>query len=143
MLRLLARIIHVGCRLSDFPRGALTRSSPLTAASVVMVDIGFLLEDRVGLVRPRVACLHPPRYAPPAITDRLRTPSQAASVGHHADTISRHRQASRPRNALPYGVPSGRDFAASQSQVSPAGQALPCFYTPITPRRRERSGLTE
>ena len=61
MLRLLARIIHVGCRLSDFPRGALTRSSPLTAASVVMVDIGFLLEDRVGLVRPRVACLHSPR----------------------------------------------------------------------------------
>ncbi len=68
----------------------------------------------------------------------------AARVGHHADTIGGHGQATGPRSTLHLrSAFQAGDLEPSQVQVSPAGQALPCFYSPIRPRRGERSGLTE
>lgn len=66
----------------------------------------------------------------------------AARVSHHADTVGRHGQTRRPRSTLHLrSAFQLGELGTSQSQVSPAVQALPCFYAPITPRRRERSGL--
>ena len=72
-----------------------------------------------------------------------QTGGDAARVGHHADTITGHGQAGGPRSTLHLrSAFHVGDLESSQTQVSPAGQALPCFYAPITPEPRERSGLT-
>jgi hypothetical protein len=66
----------------------------------------------------------------------------AARMGHHADTIGGHGQAGRPRSTLHLrSAFRFGDLESSQTQVSLAGQALPCFHAPITPESRERSGL--
>lgn len=68
--------------------------------------------------------------------------SEAARMGHHAGTITGHGRACRPRSAL--HLPSAFLLGLlepSQVQLPPAQQALRCFYSPITPPRRERSGL--
>ena len=65
-----------------------------------------------------------------------------ARVGDHADTIGGHQQAGRPRSTLHLrSAFQFENLETSQSQVSLTGQALPFFYTPTTPQRRERSGL--
>jgi len=71
-----------------------------------------------------------------------QTQRDAARVRHHADTIGSHRQAGRPRSTLHLRSAFRlRVLEPSQVQESQAGQALPCFYTPISPPSRERSGL--
>ena len=55
----------------------------------------------------------------------------AARVRHHPDTITRHHQASRPRSTLHLrsAFHLGQ-LGTSQSQVAPAGQALPHVHAP-------------
>src|SRR4051794_28118483 len=68
--------------------------------------------------------------------------SDAACVGDHADTIGRYGQTGRPRSML--HLPSASLLGLlelSQVQVSPAQQALRCFYTLFRDAPRERSGL--
>jgi hypothetical protein len=65
-------------------------------------------------------------------------------VSHHADTISGHGQASRPRSTLHLRSAFQLGYLEpSQVQESRVGTALPCFYTPISPPSRERSGLAD
>jgi len=65
-----------------------------------------------------------------------------ARVSYHADTITGHGQAGGPRSTLHLRSAFHLELLGlSQEQESQAGQALPCFYTPITPTGRERSGL--
>ena len=71
-----------------------------------------------------------------------QTKPDTPRVGHHADTVTGHGQPTGPRSTLHLrSAFQAGDLEPSQVQVSPAGQALPCFYAPITPRHRERSGL--
>ena len=76
--------------------------------------------------------------------DPIGQKPQASTTGmsHHAGTTARYRQPSRPqstvhlRSAFPL-----EKLETSQSQESPAGQALPCIYTPTNSINDERAGL--
>ena len=76
--------------------------------------------------------------------DPIGQKPQASTTGmsHHAGTTASYCQPSRPqstvhlRSAFPL-----EKLETSQSQESPAGQALPCIYTPTNSINDERAGL--
>jgi hypothetical protein len=77
---------------------------------------------------------HRAQLAGQAVPVGQPTQPGTAAMGHRAGPVIGYRQARRPRSTLHLrSAFYTTDLEPSQVQVSLAGQALPCIYTPQAP----------